>query len=217
MNSTASSLSSSPPASSPSPLDDRYPTTGEVNSCIDQDITRSPSDHTDAQEPRASEPVNIPDAPTHSVLTVNSSRSFDSLQSCTPIGIGQVPTQPPNQEATLFPQALPVTESKGGSPRSRAVGDEPDCHLQPRVYKQLPTRCTSRSGKSIEVSFTSPQCVRQFLENKFGQLQQNVCKIVCKAWIKVIEPKKQTKSVIKIGWSLFSLISMRALPMSIKY
>lgn len=32
-----------------------------------------------------------------------------------------------------------------------------------------------------------------FLETRFRQLQQLVCKIVAKAWIKVIEPKKQTR------------------------
>ncbi|KTW31540.1 hypothetical protein T552_00182 [Pneumocystis carinii B80] len=32
-----------------------------------------------------------------------------------------------------------------------------------------------------------------FMESRFKQLQQSVCKIVAKAWIKVIEPKKQTR------------------------
>ena len=32
-----------------------------------------------------------------------------------------------------------------------------------------------------------------FLETRFRQLQQLCCKIVAKAWIKVIEPKKQTR------------------------
>ncbi|CCG82389.1 Ydr124wp-like protein [Taphrina deformans PYCC 5710] len=35
--------------------------------------------------------------------------------------------------------------------------------------------------------------VTGFLETRFRQLQQLVCKIVAKAWIKVIEPKKQTR------------------------
>lgn len=35
--------------------------------------------------------------------------------------------------------------------------------------------------------------VTAFLETRFRQLQQLVCKIVAKAWIKVIEPKKQTR------------------------
>ena len=35
--------------------------------------------------------------------------------------------------------------------------------------------------------------VAAFLETRFRQLQQLVCKIVAKAWIKVIEPKKQTR------------------------
>lgn len=35
--------------------------------------------------------------------------------------------------------------------------------------------------------------ITAFLETRFRQLQQLVCKIVAKAWIKVIEPKKQTR------------------------
>lgn len=35
--------------------------------------------------------------------------------------------------------------------------------------------------------------VTTFLETRFRQLQQLCCKIVAKAWIKVIEPKKQTR------------------------
>ncbi|EGG00183.1 uncharacterized protein MELLADRAFT_112093 [Melampsora larici-populina 98AG31] len=63
----------------------------------------------------------------------------------------------------------------------------------PRIFKPLPIRPSSQFGAWNEVSFTSPQSISQFLEGKFGQLQQNLCKLVCKAWIKVIEPKKQTK------------------------
>ncbi|KAH0543665.1 hypothetical protein GP486_008559, partial [Trichoglossum hirsutum] len=36
------------------------------------------------------------------------------------------------------------------------------------------------------------EVVDQFFETRFKQLQQLVCKVVAKAWIKVIEPKKQT-------------------------
>ncbi|BFZ59389.1 hypothetical protein YB2330_000398 [Saitoella coloradoensis] len=35
--------------------------------------------------------------------------------------------------------------------------------------------------------------VTQFMETRFRQLQQMVCKIVSKAWIKIIEPRKQTR------------------------
>ncbi|KAH9822302.1 hypothetical protein DFH28DRAFT_1217145 [Melampsora americana] len=62
-----------------------------------------------------------------------------------------------------------------------------------RIFKPLPIRPLSHSETWNEMLFTSPQSISQFLEAKFGQLQQNICKLVCKAWIKVIEPKKQTK------------------------
>ena len=39
----------------------------------------------------------------------------------------------------------------------------------------------------------SAEEVSTFLETRFRQLQQLCCKVVAKAWIKVIEPKKQTR------------------------
>ncbi|KAI8456836.1 hypothetical protein BY996DRAFT_6412059 [Phakopsora pachyrhizi] len=49
------------------------------------------------------------------------------------------------------------------------------------------------------VRFTDPQSLYQFFSMKFGQLQQSTCKLVSKAWIKVIEPKKQTKFPYRSG------------------
>uniref|UniRef100_V5EWZ4 Subtelomeric hrmA-associated cluster protein AFUB-079030/YDR124W-like helical bundle domain-containing protein n=1 Tax=Kalmanozyma brasiliensis (strain GHG001) TaxID=1365824 RepID=V5EWZ4_KALBG len=40
-----------------------------------------------------------------------------------------------------------------------------------------------------------------FLHLRFAQLQQSVCKIVAKAWIKIIEPKKQTRCPYNKGES----------------
>ena len=70
------------------------------------------------------------------------------------------------------------------------------------------TRTNSRSSLGPEVSVVSPAVsgaefkplvignaaeVTTFLETRFRQLQQLCCKIVAKQWIKVIEPKKQTR------------------------
>ncbi|KAK9381138.1 uncharacterized protein V2V93DRAFT_318447, partial [Kockiozyma suomiensis] len=42
------------------------------------------------------------------------------------------------------------------------------------------------------LAISDSDAVTQFFEAKFRELQQLVCKIVAKAWIKVIEPKKQS-------------------------
>ncbi|KAJ1573073.1 hypothetical protein NDA12_004684 [Ustilago hordei] len=44
-----------------------------------------------------------------------------------------------------------------------------------------------------EISLKTFSARTAFLELRFGQLQQGVCKTVAKAWIKIIEPKKQTR------------------------
>jgi len=68
-------------------------------------------------------------------------------------------------------------------------------------------RSNSRSSLGPDMSMISPASgteykplmigsaeeVSTFLETRFRQLQQLCCKIVAKAWIKVIEPKKQTR------------------------
>ncbi|KAA1114390.1 hypothetical protein PGT21_006923 [Puccinia graminis f. sp. tritici] len=62
-----------------------------------------------------------------------------------------------------------------------------------------PTRDNASNDSPTIISFSSPLSIASFLENKFRQLQQNTCKLVCKAWIKVIEPKKQRKFPYRSG------------------
>lgn len=45
----------------------------------------------------------------------------------------------------------------------------------------------------IETTFQNMAARTAFLELRFSQLQQGMCKTVSKAWIKIIEPKKQTR------------------------
>ncbi|KAK9457256.1 hypothetical protein V1511DRAFT_159260 [Dipodascopsis uninucleata] len=60
--------------------------------------------------------------------------------------------------------------------------------------KLLPTPIQSADGTAAyhPLLLSDTSSVTSFLELKFRQLQQLVCKVVSKAWIKVIEPKKQT-------------------------
>lgn len=69
--------------------------------------------------------------------------------------------------------------------------------------KPLPVqRSASNSGESNSVAqsgvtyrplvISNVEAVTTFFETRFRQMQQLTCKVVAKAWIKVIEPKKQS-------------------------
>ncbi|PWN89583.1 hypothetical protein FA10DRAFT_148300 [Acaromyces ingoldii] len=59
---------------------------------------------------------------------------------------------------------------------------------------RLSTGRSSSSGNvSFETKLNNEAARRAFLELRFSQLQQGMCKTVAKAWIKIIEPKKQTR------------------------
>ncbi|PWY99650.1 hypothetical protein BCV70DRAFT_147114, partial [Testicularia cyperi] len=51
----------------------------------------------------------------------------------------------------------------------------------------------NQNSTSFEITLANEAARTAFLELRFGQLQQGVCKTVAKAWIKIIEPKKQTR------------------------
>jgi Protein of unknown function (DUF2841) len=99
-----------------------------------------------------------------------------------------------NVQANYFPhQQLPPGRNNPNYPRPRPLNL---------------SRTNSRSSLGPDVSVVSPAAsgaefkpltigneeeVTTFLETRFRQLQQLCCKIVAKQWIKVIEPKKQTR------------------------
>lgn len=56
-----------------------------------------------------------------------------------------------------------------------------------------PTVDATANGDYRPIVIGKREEVGTFFETRFRQLQQLVCKIVAKAWIKVIEPKKQTR------------------------
>lgn len=71
-----------------------------------------------------------------------------------------------------------------------------------RVDAPVSQRKTSKKSNASDrapvpntstITLATREAVDEFLEAKFGQIQQNCCKTVAKAWIKVIEPKKQNK------------------------
>ncbi|KAJ9473883.1 hypothetical protein PHBOTO_003934 [Pseudozyma hubeiensis] len=57
----------------------------------------------------------------------------------------------------------------------------------------VPTPTLPSLAPTYEITLSNHSSRTAFLELRFGQLQQGVCKTVAKAWIKIIEPKKQTR------------------------
>ena len=57
----------------------------------------------------------------------------------------------------------------------------------------LSRTASNNHAPQVEVRLENEAARTAFLELRFGQLQQGVCKTVAKAWIKIIEPKKQTR------------------------
>jgi hypothetical protein len=88
--------------------------------------------------------------------------------------------QPPARNNPNYPRPRPLNLSRTNSRSSLAGPDQPMFSpASGAEYKPLTI------GNAGEVTI--------FLETRFRQLQQLCCKIVAKAWIKVIEPKKQTR------------------------
>lgn len=94
-------------------------------------------------------------------------------------------------------QPAPARESGGGG-SSSSGGDGPEAfgrkrHRGRREYSEdedqdPPPLITKRYALRIGDS----QAVYRYYEEQFKQLQQTACKLMAKAWVKVIEPKKQS-------------------------
>ncbi|KAG0145894.1 hypothetical protein CROQUDRAFT_715891 [Cronartium quercuum f. sp. fusiforme G11] len=96
------------------------------------------------------------------------------------------------EESTIIPYFPSGERDKVGAIQNRS-SIEADPQNSLRIFRPLPIRPEPQLMDYKEITFTTPQAISKFLEGKFGQLQQSTCKLVSKAWIKVIEPKKQTK------------------------
>jgi hypothetical protein len=94
--------------------------------------------------------------------------------------------QPPTRNNPNYPRPRPLNLSRTNSRSSLAGPDQP--------------MFSPASGAEYKpLTIGNPAEVTIFLETRFRQLQQLCCKIVAKAWIKVIEPKKQTKFAYNKG------------------
>jgi len=86
---------------------------------------------------------------------------------------------PPSRNNPNYPRPSPLNLSRSNSRSTTGQGPDMMSPASATEYKPLVI------GSAEEVT--------TFLETRFRQLQQLCCKIVAKAWIKVIEPKKQTR------------------------
>ncbi|PWN48800.1 hypothetical protein IE53DRAFT_176558 [Violaceomyces palustris] len=85
------------------------------------------------------------------------------------------------------PKSAPLMSSQDGS--------ETSFKSTINNVARLPLSRTASNSHApqFEVRFQNMAARTAFFELRFGQLQQGVCKTVAKAWIKIIEPKKQTR------------------------
>lgn len=123
--------------------------------------------------------------------------------------LGQAPVMP---EDVADVQEVAVANSRSTSPYDNdttLVGDEIDFkHLINEdaisVTKVEPVTITSNSEVSTRVSTPTQEQerslwpvsmllseVEQYYESRLNDIQQNACKLICKNWVKLIEPKKQ--------------------------
>lgn len=119
------------------------------------------------------------------------------------------PTQPWSQDdqlaapksAPLFPCSTLATfaqsrRNENNAPRTSTPIVSASARMLSRNSISTCSASTSSlqgSPPTVEITLANAAARTAFLELRFGQLQQGVCKTVAKAWIKIIEPKKQTR------------------------
>lgn len=99
------------------------------------------------------------------------------------------------RSAPLFPSStLPASVNDNEAPRP-PLTSTPILGSSARLRNSLTSSSllTTTSPPLIEITLSNLASRTAFLSLRFGQLQQGVCKTVAKAWIKIIEPKKQTR------------------------
>ncbi|TKY89819.1 hypothetical protein EX895_001116 [Sporisorium graminicola] len=100
------------------------------------------------------------------------------------------------RSAPLFPTSTNPFASDEPPRTSTPLLLPSSTRLTPRATlssSSTPPLFLNTSTPTVEITLTNQAARTAFLELRFGQLQQGVCKTVAKAWIKIIEPKKQTR------------------------
>jgi hypothetical protein len=98
-----------------------------------------------------------------------------------------------NVQSNYFPhQQPPPSRSNPNYPRPRPLNLSAN-NSRNRVGQDMSMISPASGTEYKPLTIGSAEEVATFLETRFRQLQQSGCKVVAKAWIKVIEPKKQTR------------------------
>jgi len=113
-----------------------------------------------------------------------------TISSPNPLSIANSNSQPgyfPNQN-----QQSSSRSNSGSYPRPRPLNLS-RTNSRSSLGPEMPMMSPASGAEYKPLTIGNPAEVTIFLETRFRQLQQLCCKIVAKAWIKVIEPKKQTR------------------------
>lgn len=79
-------------------------------------------------------------------------------------------------------------------PGSRVFRQKPvSSHRKTITNPDVDDESNQETGNTISFQIRDTEMVKQYLKEKFGDLQQQACKKIAKAWIKGICPKKQAK------------------------
>ena len=102
--------------------------------------------------------------------------------------LGKLPPDSPSRNTRARKKLSPLDPNVANSIFAPTV---------PSLNSKPPSLPTSSSDVNVNLPnsliFTSESDVKVYTQSKFIELQQTSCKRVCKAWIKIIEPKKQTR------------------------
>lgn len=89
---------------------------------------------------------------------------------------------------------LPASAGDGNFLRAPLSAPLPNQRKPPPPMRAPLARTNSNSDANLtQVTLSDKAARTAFFELRFGQMQQGMCKTVAKAWIKIIEPKKQTR------------------------
>lgn len=97
-----------------------------------------------------------------------------------------------NVQSSYFPHQPPPPRSNPNYTRPRPLNLSRS-NSRNSLGPDMPMFSPASGTEYKPLTIGSAEEVTTFLETRFRQLQQLCCKIVAKAWIKVIEPKKQTR------------------------
>lgn len=100
--------------------------------------------------------------------------------------IGQLQLAARAYTETEVPFSIPKPVSRTSTKRKSAAAGNPE-----RNHRKL-LDSSQQLAEYVSLRISDEEAVASFYLTRFRQMQQLMCKLIAKNWIKVIEPKKQT-------------------------